>query len=266
MGNQAQSPLQELPKFEDVSFELLAELDYTKHVGGQQATEELIELCHINKDTYVLDVGCGVGMTPCYIAKEHGCRVVGVDLRDAMIARSKERAKRKGVEDRVEFRVADALDLPFDEALFDVVLCESVVAFVRDKQKAVGEFVRVTKPEGYVGLSESTWVKEPSPELLGYLSRTFGRGLEVLPPEGWEGLLKSAGLRDIVVRTDEITVRSETRNRLRRIGGVRGLVRILYRMLLLLIKRPAYRSFMKEAFSSPELIGDWGYGLYVGKR
>ncbi|MDI6888137.1 MAG: class I SAM-dependent methyltransferase [Methanocellales archaeon] len=83
-------------------------------MGGLKATRELIELCHINKGKYVLDVGCGVGKTPCYVAKMYGCRVVGVDISERMVDRAKERAKREGVENRVEFRVADAQNLPFD--------------------------------------------------------------------------------------------------------------------------------------------------------
>ncbi len=90
-------------------------------MGGLKATRELIELCLVDKDKYVLDVGCGVEMGACYIAKKCGCRVLGVDIRERMIARSNERTKREGVKDRVEFQVADAQNLPFEDALFDVM-------------------------------------------------------------------------------------------------------------------------------------------------
>jgi cyclopropane fatty-acyl-phospholipid synthase-like methyltransferase len=65
-------------------FDFAAEVGLTKHIGGVEATEALIELCHIDRGKYVLDVGSGVGVTPCYIAKRIGCRVVGVPkLREA---------------------------------------------------------------------------------------------------------------------------------------------------------------------------------------
>ena len=92
----------ETSELESVYFELQAMFGATKHAGGLRATRELIELCHVDKGKYVLDVGCGVGMTPCYLAERHGCRVVGVDLRESMIERARERAGREGVEDRVE--------------------------------------------------------------------------------------------------------------------------------------------------------------------
>ena len=80
---------------EQTIFDYQAEVGLTKHLGGVGATETLIELCHIGEGKYVLDVGCGVGATPCFIAKRCGCRVVGVDISERMVERSKERARRE---------------------------------------------------------------------------------------------------------------------------------------------------------------------------
>ena len=161
-------------KNEPTFFDFAAEVGLTKHVGGVEATDALVELCHVGEDAYVLDVGCGAGVTPCYIAKKYGCRVVGVDISERMVERSRERANREKVADRVEFRVADAQDLPFEDALFDAVFTESVTSFPEDKQKAVNEYVRVTKPGGYIGLNESTWLKAPlPPEVVAWISHIW---------------------------------------------------------------------------------------------
>ena len=179
-------------------FDFAAEVGLTKHIGSVQATEELAELCHIAPGSYVLDVGCGAGVTPCFLAKKHGCSVVGVDILEGMIQKSKERAVREGVADRVEFRVADAQDLPFEDDLFDAVITESVTAFPADKQKAVGEYMRVTKPGGYVGLNESTWLKvPPPPEMVAWVSQDVGATVNPLTSAEWTGLLESAGLGEL---------------------------------------------------------------------
>jgi len=251
-------------------FDLQAEVGLTKQLGGLKATQELIELCHVNQGKYVLDVGCGVGVTPCYTAREHSCRVVGVDISERMIERSRERAKREGVEDHVEFRVADAQNLPFEDDLFDAVFTESVTVFPADKQRAVNEYVRVTKPGGYVGLNESTWIKTPPPtELVEWVSRDFSANAEILTSDGWVGLLEGAGLRDIIARTYKIDARSEFVNIMRRYGLV-DLLRVWYRSLSLYRRTPAYRRFIKEVRETGAMPKNafeyFGYGIHVGRK
>ncbi|MHA1505682.1 MAG: class I SAM-dependent methyltransferase [Candidatus Asgardarchaeia archaeon] len=267
MQYEKQSPAEEASVLKNFYWQMLAELDLTKHLGGLRATEELVELCHIDKDKYVLDVGCGVGMTPCYLARKYGCRVFGIDNYNRMIDRANERARRMGVEDKVKFKVADVQDLPFEDNLFDVVIGESIITAVEDKQRAINECVRVTKPGGYVGFNETILMKTPPPkELDEYLSRTWGSNLKILTSDCWQELLEKSGLRDIIVKTHKITTRSEFISRIRRYG-LRHFLRVWYRFLFLYIKKPAYKTFLKEALSQPkELMEYWGYGLYVGRK
>jgi ubiquinone/menaquinone biosynthesis C-methylase UbiE len=250
-------------------FDFAAEVGFTKQLGGVAATEELMELCHVGEGSYVLDVGCGAGVTPCFVAKRYGCRVVGVDISEGMIARSRERAQREAVADRVEFRVADAQELPFEDDLFDAVITESVTAFPEDKQRAVNEYARVTKPGGYVGLNESTWRKAPSPEMIAWASQAPDTSVNPLPSEEWVGLLEGAALRDIVVRTYEVDVRNQTKGILQRYG-CRGMLGIWGRMLRLYARNPAYRRFVrqisKDAVVPKNLDEYFGYGLYVGRK
>lgn len=171
MENKKQSS----PELEPSYFQLQAYWGATKHAGGIKSTRELIELCHIDKTKHILDVGCGVGTTPCHIAKTYGSRIVGVDISKKMVKWANQRAKREGVEDRVEFMVADAQNLPLKDNPFDIVIGESITAFLEDKQRGVTEYVRVTKPAGYVGLNEMVWTKtQPPTELVEYYTRTTG--------------------------------------------------------------------------------------------
>ncbi|MGB3345788.1 MAG: class I SAM-dependent methyltransferase [Candidatus Humimicrobiia bacterium] len=251
----------------EIYFEMQAAFGFTKHTGGLKATNELIELCHINQGKYVLDVGCGVGRTACYIAKKTRSRVVGVDISEGMINRSSERAKREGVENRVEFKVADAQDLPFENALFDAVIGESITAFPEDKQRAVGEYVRVTKPGGYVGLNETTWIKTPPPDLAEYFTHISGAKPET--PDGWKQLLEGSGLQDLVARAYKISALNQWVNEIRGLD-FRDYLGAWYRFLSLLIKSPACRRFAREALSMPRnifsLFKYLGHGIYVGRR
>ncbi len=246
-------------------FEIQAYMDLTKHIGSLQATDELARLCQIGPGKYVLDVGCGVGATPAYLARQYRCRVVGVDISPAMIARAQERAAREGVADRVELRVADAQALPFADGVFDVAMTESVLAFVADKQKALRELVRVTKPGGYVGLNESTLIKPAPAHVRENLSRAaFGGG--DFPLEGWATLLREAGLSDIVVRERRVEAGSEGVQMIRRYGCLH-FARSLWRLLVLYVQSPAYRAFAKMAATTPKELAEYlGYGIYVGRK
>lgn len=244
MRDKERASREEISELKNPYFDLQAAVGITKHGGGLNATRELIELCHMDNDTYLLDAGCGVGMTACYLAKKIGCKVVGVDIRDEMIARSKERASREGVEGGVEFRVADVQDLPFEDALFDVVISESVTAFPEDKRRAVSEYARVTKPGGYVGLNETTWLKTPTPkEVVEYIFRGTG-GCKPETADGWKELLEDAGLRDIVLKTDKIATLSQIGGEIRMMGFA-GL-KAYGSLLSLYFKSPPHRRAVKE--------------------
>ncbi len=246
-------------------FELQAYVGTTKHMGGFETTKELIELCHIGKDTYVLEVGCGVGATACYLAKKHGCRVVGVDLLEGMIDRSNKRAQKEGVTNRVEFRVADAQNLPFEDALFDVVIGESILTFIRDKQRAVSECARVARPGGYVGLNEELWLETPAESLVKQVRHVWDIKPDIPTLEGWMGLLEGAGLGDIVVQTYRFDTRRESTQVQR--YSFQDMWRMFHRTLFLYIKNPAFRKYMAERRHLPKHLFKYlGYAMFVGKR
>lgn len=246
-----------------------ADLGITKHLGGLRASRELAELCHLGKGKHVLDVGCGLGLTACRLAKNYGCKVIGMDISAKMIKWSKKNARQENVGNEVEFIVADAQKLLFRSGTFDASIAESVNAFIRLKQEAVREYIRVTKAGGYIGLNEATWLKTPPPKWALEYMATTGEQIEILPADGWRKLLEDADLKDIEARAYAVTARSEAIDRLQ----VLGLRRILaaWCRLLLYIFRPEYRHFMTRALKAARhtprnLFEYWGYGIYVGRK
>jgi ubiquinone/menaquinone biosynthesis C-methylase UbiE len=244
--------------------DMQAHVGVTKHTGGFEATNELLTLCHIGDAHEVLNVGCGIGVGPAYIARKYGCRVVGVDLSEKMIEWSRRRAREERVEDKVEFRVADVLELPFEADRFDVVIVESVLIFVEDKPRAIRECVRVTRPGGYVGLNEGLWMKQPSPELITQVKDAIGPFIPTL--ETWQALWEASGLQERVVTIHQTDPRKEVKDRMQWIGW-RWLLRAWGRALRLYITNPPVRQSIKEMFDVPlEVFQCMGYGLFVGKK
>lgn len=94
-----------------------------------------------------LDAGCGTGMfTELILEKAAPGKVVAIDPAPAQIFHARE----KPVAARADFQVADAADLPFDDAGFDVVASALVFNFIPEREKAIAEMRRVTRPGGCV--------------------------------------------------------------------------------------------------------------------
>jgi sarcosine/dimethylglycine N-methyltransferase len=118
------------------------------HTRGRAATIELAQRASLKPGLRVLDVGCGLGGSVRYLAAEHRCRVVGVDLTKEYVEVARALAELVGLQDSVEFRQASALGLPFDDGAFDVVWTEHVQANVADKPAFYAEIARVLAPRG----------------------------------------------------------------------------------------------------------------------
>jgi len=254
--------------------DMQAYVGITKHIGSLPATRALLALCHVEDAREILEVGCGIGVGPAHAARTYDCRVVGVDISERMIEWSRRRAREERVQDRIEFRVADVLALPFEAGRFDATLCESVLAFVADKEQAVRELVRVTKPGGYVGLNEAFLVTEsPSPAVME-LAR--GMGTEIVSLAAWRALWDASGLGDRLVRAYRIDPAREVRGRMRWIG-LPWLVRAWARAIRVAVTQPSLRPALATQLGAakdmpaaepgaPSAWASFGYGLFVGRK
>lgn len=118
------------------------------HVRGREATVELARRAALKPGSDVLDVGCGLGGSARYLAAEHQCRVTGIDLTQEYVDVANALAGMVGLSDKVAFRQASALDMPFDDGSFDVVWTEHVQMNIADKHAFYREIGRVTRPKG----------------------------------------------------------------------------------------------------------------------
>lgn len=95
----------------------------------------------------VLEVAAGSGVVPRALAPRLGgsVRYLATDLNQPMLDHA---ASIQTDADAVEWRQADALNLPFDDGSFDTVICQFGVMFFPDRAKGYAEAYRVLKPEG----------------------------------------------------------------------------------------------------------------------
>ncbi len=181
-------------------FELLAWLGIgSSHPGGFPATKQNLDILQVKPEEYVLDAGCGSGLTACYLAKSTGCKIMGVDINSQMIDKACLRAEKEGVSHLTEFKVGDVYKLPFANDFFDLVIAESITVFL-DKGKVYREFYRVLKPEGRVADLEMALLHELPSGLRRQMEECFGKGTNPLGFEEWLNALKEAGFQDIEIK------------------------------------------------------------------
>ncbi len=142
----------------------------------------------------VLDIACGRGavLFPAAAAVGNEGAVIGIDLADGMIQRTREEARSRGVNARLE--VGDAENLNFADASLDYVLCGFGIMFFPNQSRALDEFRRVLKPGGRLGVT--TWRVPQIHEVRQVLTE-----LGVNPPPyspGW--ITEPSVLADILVR------------------------------------------------------------------
>ena len=103
----------------------------------------------------VVDAGSGAGFD-CFIAGkqvgERG-RVVGVDMLDAMLVRSRDAAAQMGL-GHVEFRDGLIEDMPVEDGWADAVISNGVINLCADKRRAFEEIWRVLRPGGWLQFAD----------------------------------------------------------------------------------------------------------------
>lgn len=171
------------------------------HLGGEQDTTELADLALITANDYVLDVCCFIGGPAIQLADSYQCKVTGIDISENCIAAASRMAELAGLSHLLNFRVADAGDLPYDDAVFTVVWSQCAL---QHKESWLEEFDRVLAPGGRFALTfelrgansneadtSSTWTLQDVVTLVKSLEYTMEHADDITARDieiGWKAL------------------------------------------------------------------------------
>ena len=149
--------------------------------------QEIFSSLNLRGDEQVLDVGCGSGLLLNAAAQRlTSGKATGIDIWAShngggnldLLLRN---ARAEGVADKIEFKEADARQMPFAEGTFDVVLSSGALHHIshnfEDHDRAVREMARVLKPGGKIVLWDITHMIEATAAKLD----TLGVTCEVRP-------------------------------------------------------------------------------------
>ena len=135
--------------------------------------ETLCEAVDLRSNQRVLDVAAGNGNATLAAARRFA-EVVSTDYVATLLERGRERAAADRLP--VTFQEADAENLPFGDASFDVVLSTFGVMFTPNQQKAASELVRVCRPGGKIGLAN--WTPD---SFVGQVFKAIGKYIPSAP-------------------------------------------------------------------------------------
>ncbi|MBC7562880.1 MAG: class I SAM-dependent methyltransferase [Gemmatimonadaceae bacterium] len=135
--------------------------------------EQLCESLDLRSGATVLDVAAGNGNASLAAARRW-CDVTSTDYVASLLESGKTRAAAEGLP--ITFEVADAENLPFADASFDVVVSTFGVMFTPDQPQAAKEMLRVCRPGGKIGLAN--WTPD---SFIGQLFKIIGRYVPPAP-------------------------------------------------------------------------------------
>ncbi|MBM3522325.1 MAG: class I SAM-dependent methyltransferase [Alphaproteobacteria bacterium] len=136
--------------------------------------ESLAEAVDLRADERVIDIAAGNGNATLAAARRFAA-VTSTDYVPALLDKGRDRARAEGF--AIDFEVADAEALPFDDASFDVALSTFGAMFAPDHERTAREMLRVVRPGGRIGLAN--WTPD------GFIGRLFKViGAHLPPPAG----------------------------------------------------------------------------------
>ena len=153
-------------------------LGESMHPGGLQLTERAFQNISLSNDSAILNLCCGKGSSDFFLSQKYGCKVVGIDLSRKAISTAQDIASKNGA--NVEFHVADAQNLPFNDENFDIVLSECSFSVLEHKTQTASEIRRVLRPDGTFVMSD-LFVKDHECQDCNVSSRSLKSALPLVP-------------------------------------------------------------------------------------
>ena len=170
------------------------------HIGGHTATQYLLSKMQFGPGDHVLDVGSGIGGAARTITTSAECKVTGIDLTPEYVETARVLSKLTGLDKLVSFEVASALELPFDDGVFDAAVTLHVAMNIEDRDALYREIGRVLKPGARLGIYD---VMKKSNEPLTYPVpwAENDRSSFLASPQQMHTYLENAGFKNI--QTDD---------------------------------------------------------------
>ena len=128
--------------------------DESKEMAQLQLTEHLAQLANVRPGSHILDVGCGLGASSLYLARNYNAMVTGITISPVQVEMATQSASREGLD--AQFVLMDAEVMTFQKH-FDVLWCVECISHMQNQQAFFASAARLLKPAGSFAIID--WFK-----------------------------------------------------------------------------------------------------------
>lgn len=179
--------------------------DDTDRSSMRAATDRLTDLVTERlaptEGRHLLDVGCGHGSTAARIVAHHAVQITGISVSDYQVDLANRRPLPSSLPGRATFRLADAMENPFEDGSFDGAYAIESLMHMKDKKAALGHIARVLRPGGRLVIAEHSLAGELGAPDAARMADAYAYFKFSLTTDMYGELLREAGL-EVVDHTD----------------------------------------------------------------
>ncbi|HLI70190.1 MAG TPA: methyltransferase domain-containing protein [Ktedonobacteraceae bacterium] len=163
--------------------------------GGKRTISQILLHSHIYPGARILEIGSNTGFTSMEIAKLLDCHVIGIDINEQAVAMASELLRRESpiIQKRVSFQVASALQIPFPDDTFDLIVTGGANTFIdeQNRARAFAEYSRVLKPYGKLAVANLFYHSSVPKRVLERVSSILGFSIRPWTRNYWLALILS---------------------------------------------------------------------------
>lgn len=149
-------------------FELMVDFHSGSERQGPGSEEDTLRALSFitlpsNQKLQIADIGCGNGGPTLTLAKTLNAQISAVDFLPIFLSELNTKAARKGVSEKIKTIEASMDSLPFEKEQFDIIWSEGAI-YNMGFEKGVQYWKNFLKPNGYLAVSEITWISQERPK------------------------------------------------------------------------------------------------------
>jgi ubiquinone/menaquinone biosynthesis C-methylase UbiE len=140
---------------DDFAVDKETEITDQNHIGGKEASLELIQQLSITESDSVLDIGSGLGGTARLLVEMTGCKVDGIDIFPGRVQDARKLTDMLGMTDKINYFQGDFLSLELSDNRYDYIICQSAFVHFIDKELFFKRCRSYMKPNAVLVIEDS---------------------------------------------------------------------------------------------------------------